>query len=68
MNIVFEGIDGVGKTTIINELPTEKVDATILAVAHNVLKTLDVKSLVKENHIIFDVKGVLDKKIVDGRL
>lgn len=53
---------------IINELPADKADAAILAVAHNELKALDVISLVKENHIIFDVKGILDKNIVDGRL
>lgn len=53
---------------VINELPADKADAAILAVAHNELKALDVISLVKENHIIFDVKGILDKNIVDGRL
>ena len=53
---------------VINELPAEKADAAILAVAHNELKSLDVTSLVKENHVIFDVKGILKKDIVDGRL
>ena len=53
---------------VINELPAEKADAAILAVAHNELKSLDVTSLVKENHVIFDVKGILKKNIVDGRL
>lgn len=53
---------------VINELPAGKADAAILAVAHNELKSLAVTSLVKDSHIIFDVKGILDKKIVDGRL
>lgn len=53
---------------VIKEIPVNKVDAAILAVAHNELKTLDVTSLVKENHVIFDVKGIFDKEIVDGRL
>ena len=53
---------------LINDLPTKKVDAAILAVAHNVFKSLDIKSLVKEESVIFDVKGILDRSIVDGRL
>lgn len=53
---------------VINELPAEKADAAILAVAHNELKLLDVTRLVKDIHVIFDVKGILDKGIIDGRL
>ncbi len=53
---------------VINELPAEKADAAILAVAHNELKTLDVVSLVKDSHVIFDVKGILNRDIADGRL
>ena len=53
---------------LINDLPTKKVDAAILAVAHDVFKSLDIKSLVKEDSVIFDVKGILDRSIVDGRL
>ena len=51
-----------------NELPTDKFDAAIMAVAHEELKTLDVKSLVKDNSVIYDVKGILPKEMVDGRL
>ena len=53
---------------VINELPTAKFDAAIMAVAHNELKNLDVKSLVKDNSVIYDVKGILPKDLVDGRL
>ncbi len=53
---------------LINELPKEKVDAAILAVAHREFKDLDVKSLVKDKSVIFDVKSFLDRTIVDGRL
>lgn len=53
---------------VINEIPNEKFDAAIMAVAHNELKTLDVKTLVKENSVIYDVKGILNKDIIDGRL
>lgn len=53
---------------ITNELPTDKYDAIILAVSHKEFAELDVKSFVKENHVIFDVKGFLNKEMVDGRL
>ena len=53
---------------VVNELPAEKADAVILAVAHEKFKGLDVLSLAKEKRVIFDVKGFLEKEIVDGRL
>ena len=53
---------------ITNDLPTNKYDAIILAVSHNEFAELDIKKFGKENHVIFDVKGILDKNLVDGRL
>lgn len=54
---------------IVGELPVgEKFDAVILAVAHNQFKELDVKSLVVDNGVVYDVKGALDRSVVDGRL
>ena len=53
---------------IVNELPTEKFDACVAAVAHKEFAGLDVPSLLKEKHVIFDVKCTLDRNIVDGRL
>ncbi len=53
---------------LINELPSHKLDAAIVAVAHNKFEDLDVTALLKERHVIFDVKCVLDRNIVDGRL
>ena len=53
---------------VVNELPTEQADAAILAVAHKKFDGLDVPALLKAKHVIFDVKGILDKTIVDGRL
>ena len=53
---------------ITNELPSDKYDAVILAVAHREFESVDVKSLVKDGGVIYDVKGVLPKDIVDGRL
>lgn len=54
---------------IINELSKEKkFDAVILAVAHNQFKNMDVRSLITDNGVVYDVKGVLERSIVDGRL
>ena len=53
---------------VVNELPEWKADAVILAVAHEKFKALDVELLAKEKRVIFDVKGFLNKGIVDGRL
>ena len=53
---------------VVNELPSQKFDAAIAAVAHKKFDGLDVLSLLKEAHIVFDVKCTLDRNIVDGRL
>ncbi|CAM1352075.1 nucleotide sugar dehydrogenase [Tenacibaculum ascidiaceicola] len=50
------------------ELPAEKYDAIVLTVAHNEYKELDIISLKKEESVVYDVKGVLSKKIVDKSL
>ena len=47
----------------------ELYDAIILAVSHNEYKKLDIVNLKKHKEsVVFDVKGFLDRKIVDGRL
>ena len=54
---------------ITNTLPeNELFDAAILAVAHKEFLNTDLKRLMKENSVIYDVKGILDREIVDGRL
>lgn len=53
---------------IVNELPNEKYDTIVLAVSHKEFAVLDIKSLVKENYVIYDVKGCLDRNIIDDRL
>ena len=55
---------------IINVLSgREKYDSIILAVAHDEFLTLDIRSLLaSENGVVYDVKGVLPRKIVDARL
>ena len=53
---------------VTNEMPSGKFDAAIAAVAHKEFAGQDVAALMKEKHIIFDVKCMLDSAIVDGRL
>ena len=51
------------------ELSTgEKYDAVINAVAHKQFADLDIRSLCMENGVVYDVKGILPKQIVDARL
>ena len=54
---------------VVNKLPEgEKFDAAIAAVAHREFQGLDIASLLKPNHVIFDVKATCDRTAVDGRL
>ena len=53
---------------VVNELPTEKFDACVVAVAHKKFVEMDICALLKEKHVVFDVKCMLDRKLVDGRL
>jgi len=50
------------------ELPGGTYDAVILAVAHNQFRYEDIKKLRAKTSVLFDVKSVLDKELVDARL
>jgi UDP-N-acetyl-D-galactosamine dehydrogenase len=53
----------------INLIPTDiKFDAAILAVGHQEFKMINIPSLLNTNYVIYDVKGLLDREIVDARL
>ena len=56
---------------IVNKPETGCYDAVIIAVAHDEFKKMKlngIKSLCNENHVIYDVKHILDKSDADGRL
>lgn len=53
---------------VVNYLPEETFDAIILAVSHSDFLSLSIQKLLKDNGVIYDVKGVLDRDIIDGRL
>jgi UDP-N-acetyl-D-galactosamine dehydrogenase len=53
---------------VINNYPDNKFDGIILAVAHKQFGECNILSLLKDRHAVYDVKSVLDRSIVDGRL
>lgn len=56
---------------VIRELtPEEKFDTVILGVAHKEFQELDIRSLLTDENygVIYDVKGILPREIIDARL
>lgn len=55
---------------IVNSVPTDKFDSIILAVAHKEFSDIDLKALLSDpsEGVIYDVKGILPREIIDGRL
>lgn len=51
-----------------NQKPVGKFAAVIMAVAHKEFADLDIKNMVVEGGVIYDVKGILPRDIVDARL
>jgi UDP-N-acetyl-D-galactosamine dehydrogenase len=43
-------------------------DSILVAVAHNEFKNLDLKKYLKKNSVVFDLKGICDRDLVDSRL
>ncbi|MBR6441441.1 MAG: nucleotide sugar dehydrogenase, partial [Bacteroidales bacterium] len=58
---------GIG---IVNELPKDKYSAAIVAVAHRQFREMEIDfdALLEKNHVIFDVKAIMPRELVDGRL
>lgn len=59
------GLDIVNQESCIMN---QNYDAVILGVAHKEFLDLDIRKMVREGGIVYDVKGVLDREIIDGRL
>ena len=53
---------------ITNTQPKAQYDAVILAVAHKEFLDMDVRAFLKPEGVVYDVKGILDRSIIDGRL
>ncbi len=52
----------------LTEMPNHKYDAIILAVGHLEFLRINLQEYLNSNSVIFDVKGILDKQLTDGRL
>ena len=59
---------GIEIQNSISKIQSTQYDAIILAVAHKEFLEMDVTSLVRKGGVIYDVKGVLPREIVDARL
>ena len=55
---------------IVSQLPEEKFDTAIVAVAHRQFweGEINFEYLLNKKHVIYDVKGILPRNIIDGRL
>ena len=55
---------------IVNELPKDKFNAAIVAVAHRQFREMEIDfdQLLEKQHVIYDVKAIMPREIVDGRL
>lgn len=54
--------------SIENKLPEGKFEAIILAVAHTEFQSINLRELLVENGVLFDVKGILPNGVADFRL
>ncbi len=65
---ILEKVSGLKYISTENNstLNTQNYDAIVLAVAHNEFKAMDLNA--SEDTVVFDIKGILNKDAVDGRL
>lgn len=62
---------GIDIITLNSQLSTlNSIDAAIVAVGHRQFRNqeIDLTTLLNDNHVIYDVKGILPRPLVDGRL
>lgn len=53
---------------IVDKLPVFQYDGIIMAVAHEKFSNIEFSSLMADNCVCFDVKGTLNKEMIDQRL
>ena len=59
---------GIEIETDFEKIKDQKFDAIIHAVSHKEFQQIDIKSMLVTNGVLYDVKSVLPKEMVDGRL
>lgn len=63
-----EGVKKEYGLDVVSTPPKETFDAVILAVAHNDFLERDIPAFVRKGGVLYDVKGVLPRDVVDARL
>ena len=63
-----EGVRKEYGLDVVSTPPGETFDAVILAVAHNDFLERDIPAFVRKGGVLYDVKGVLPRDVVDARL
>jgi len=59
---------GINLLCTIDEIRDKKYEGVVLAVAHNQFKELDFPTLRINGAVIYDVKGILSRNLIDNRL
>ena len=53
---------------VLMNLKNKYYEGVVLAVAHNQFKELDFPSLRTNGAVVYDVKGILNRELIDNRL
>jgi UDP-N-acetyl-D-galactosamine dehydrogenase len=56
------------KVDLIPSINRTDYDAVVVAVAHDKFNELDINSLRNGSGVLYDIKSIVDKELVDGRL
>ena len=59
---------GIDLLCSIDEIQNKNYEGVVLAVAHNQFKELDFLSLRTNGAVVYDVKGILNRELIDNRL
>lgn len=59
---------GINVVNELSQVVSKQYDAVILAVAHEAFTKIDIRSLVHNNGVVYDVKSMLPPSSIDGRL
>ena len=59
---------GCRSVSDISDLSENKYDAIVLTVAHKEFLSLDLEQFKAEHAVVYDIKGVLPREFIDGRL
>ena len=64
----YEEVKAEYGVEIVKNLPNKKFKAIVLAVSHKEFESIDFNANKEESAVVYDVKAIMDKSTVDGRL